>query len=182
MIRLFAGLELPEDIRDHIYSLHGGVPMAHWVEKDKLHLTLCFLGNIQEDVGENIHDKLCQLRFPSFNLGFKQIGYFENSGIPHHLWVGVDYYQALDDLSAKISNIARDCGVDNDRFKFHAHVNIASLKGTSMSDVMNFVSANNLFKTRQFQVYYFTLFSSYARENGEGKYYRVEARYPLVLC
>lgn len=181
MIRLFAGLELPEDIREHIYSLRGGVPMAHWVEKDKLHLNLRFIGNVQENIGENIHDKFCQLRFPSFNLGFKQLGYFETSGVPHHLWLGVDYYQALDDLSAKINTIVRDCGVQNDRFKFHAHVSIASLKGTSIVDVMNFISANNLFKTRQFQVYYFTLFSSHARENGEGKHYRVEARYPLVL-
>ena len=97
------------------------------------------------------------------------------------MWLGVDYYQALDDLAAKITTIVRDCGVQNDRFKFHAHVSIASLKGTSIVDVMNFISANNLFKTRQFQVYYFTLFSSHARENGEGKHYRVEARYPLVL-
>lgn len=181
MIRLFVGLELPEDIKEHIYTLHGGVPSAHWVDKEKLHLNLCFIGNVQEDVGENIHDKLCQLRFPAFTLGFKQIGYFETSGIPHHLWVGVDYYQALDELAAKISNVVRECGVQNDRFKFHAHVNIASLKGTSIVDVMNFVAANNLFKTRQYHVYYFTLFSSYARENGEGKLYRVEARYPLVL-
>ena len=181
MIRLFVGLELPEDIAEHIHSLQNGLPSAHWVDKKKLHLNLCFIGNVQEDVGENIHDKLCQLRFPSFNLGFKELGYFETSGIPHHLWLGVDYYQALDDLSAKITNIAHECGAPKDRFKFHAHVNLASLKGSSIVDVMQFISANNLFKTRQFQVYYFTLFSSFARENGEGKHYRVEARYPLVL-
>lgn len=181
MIRLFVGLELPEDIRNHISSLQSGLPDARWVAKEKLHLNLCFIGNVREDVGEHIHDKLCQMRFHSFNLGFKELGYFENSGIPHHLWLGVDYYQALDELSAKITNIAMECGAPKDRFKFHAHVNLASLHGTNIVDVMRFISANNLFKTRQFQVYYFTLFSSHAREDGSGKNYRIEARYPLTL-
>ena len=182
MIRLFAGLELPEDIQDSIATLQSGLPDARWVSKEKLHLNLCFIGNIQENIADNIHDKLCQMRFPSFNLGFKELGYFETSGIPHHLWLGVDYYQALDELSAKITNIAIDCGAPpKDRFKFHAHVSLASLHGTNIVDVMRFIAANNLFKTRQFKVYYFTLFSSHARENGEGKNYRIEARYPLTL-
>ena len=181
MIRLFTGIELPDDIKDQVYSLRGGVPLAKWVERDKLHLTLRFLGNIQENVADNIHDELCQLRFPAFNLALAQVGYFATGDVPHHLWTGVNYYQALDDLSAKIDTIARNNGVKNDRFKFHAHVSLASLKGTSMNDVFQFISANNLFRTREFKVYYFTLFSSHARENGEGKYYRIEARYPLTL-
>ncbi len=181
MIRLFVGLELPDDIKDQVYSLRGGVPMARWVDKEKLHLNLRFLGNIQENTAQNFHDQLCQLRFNAFNLALAQVGYFATGDEPHHLWVGVNYYQALDDLSAKIDKIARDCGINNDRFKFHAHVSLASLHGTSLDEVMKFVSANNLFRTREFKVYYFTLFSSHARENGEGKYYRIEARYPLLL-
>ena len=74
MIRLFAGLELPEDIQQHISTLQNGLPYAHWVDKNKLHLNLCFIGNVQENIGENIHDKLCQLRFPAFTLGFKERG------------------------------------------------------------------------------------------------------------
>lgn len=181
MIRLFVGLELPENIANQVYSLHGGVPLAKWVDKEKLHLNLCFLGNIQEDIADNIHDKLCQLRVKAFNLSLSQVGYFATGDQPHHLWVGVNYYQALDELSTKIKKIAYDCKAPDDRFKFHAHVSIASLKGTTMDDVFRFVSQNNLFKTDSFPVYYFTLFSSHARENGEGKYYRIEARYPLSL-
>lgn len=42
MIRLFVGLELPDDIKDQVYTLRGGVPMARWVDKEKLHLNLRF--------------------------------------------------------------------------------------------------------------------------------------------
>ena len=55
MIRLFVGLELPDDIKDQVYSLRGGVPMARWVDKEKLHLNLRFLGNIQENTAQNFH-------------------------------------------------------------------------------------------------------------------------------
>lgn len=181
MIRLFTGIELPENVEDQVYALRGGLPMARWVPKEKLHLTLRFLGNVQENVAANIHDELCRIRFPSFNLQLTEVGYFETAGQPHHVWCGVNYYQALDDLSSKIDTIARNNGINNDRFKFHAHVSLASLHGTSLVDVMNFISQNNLFRSDEFKVYYFTLFSSHARENGEGKYYRVEARYPLLL-
>lgn len=181
MIRLFTGIELPENVQNQLYSLRGGLPMAKWVAKEKLHLTLRFIGNIHEDVGNNIHDELCRLRFPAFNLSLTELGYFETGGIPHHVWCGVNYYQALDDLSYKIDTILRNNGVQNDRFRFHAHVSLASLYGTSISDVMTYISQNNLFRSDEFKVYYFTLFSSHARQNGEGKHYRVEARYPLLL-
>ena len=181
MIRLFTGIELPPDISEQVYTLHGGVPNARWVDRDKLHMTLRFLGEVQEDVLENIHNRFVDLHFPAFDMALTQLGYFATADVPHHLWIGVSYYQALDDLTAKIDRIARDCGINNDRFKFHAHVTLASLHGTTLMEVMNFISNNNLFRTRDFKVYYFTLFSSHARENGSGKYYRVEARYPLVL-
>lgn len=181
MIRLFAGIELPEDVAEHVYTLHGGVPNAKWVDKEKLHLTLRFFGNIQEDVASTLHDELCKIRFPSFDISLTQLGYFDTGITPNHLWVGVNYYQALDELTNKIDNIAKGCGLAKDRFKFHAHVTLASLHGTTLPEVMDFISANNLFKTREFKVYYFTLFSSHARENGQGKNYRIEARYPLLL-
>lgn len=181
MIRLFTAIELPEEIQEQVYSLRGGVPLARWVDKEKLHLTLHFIGNIQEDIADEIHYEMTHLRFPSFNLALTEVGYFETAGVPHHIWVGVSYYQALDDLSAKIARICEQHGVQNDRFKFHAHVTLASLHGTTMDDVHKFIAMNNLFRTPEFQVYYFTLFSSHARAAGEGKYYRIEARYPLTL-
>lgn len=181
MIRLFSGIELPEDVAEQVYSLRGGVPLAKWIDKEKLHLPLRFFGNIQEDIGEHIHDALTRMRFPAFQLMLTQLGYFDTGNVPHHLWVGVDNFAILDDLAGKIDTIATNCGLPPDRFRFHAHVTIASLKGTSMNEVGQFIAGNNLFKTRPFDVNYITLFSSHAREDGSGKNYRVEARYPLDL-
>ena len=66
MIRLFAGIELPEDIKDQLYALRGGVPNAKWVERDNLHITLRFIGNIDEDVAADLHEGFMQIKAPAF--------------------------------------------------------------------------------------------------------------------
>lgn len=181
MIRLFAGLELPDDVREQVYSLRGGVPNARWVPEEKLHLNLCFIGNVEEPLLFDLSHEFYNIRSPAFNLALTQVGYFATGLQPHHLWVGVSHYQALDALNSKLERITTKYGIQPDRFKFHAHVAIAKLNGTPMDEVQRFIAQNNLFRTREFNVYYFTLFSSHARENGEGKYYRIEGRYPLIL-
>lgn len=64
MIRLFVGLDLPPEIADHVYSLRGGLENARWQEKEKLHLTLYFIGNVPEDKVHDIIQELRAIRFP----------------------------------------------------------------------------------------------------------------------
>ena len=46
MPRLFAALELPETVRDHLSELEMPLPGAKWVDVDDLHITLRFAGDI----------------------------------------------------------------------------------------------------------------------------------------
>ena len=183
MLRLFIGIEPPQNIAEQLYSLHGGVPLARWVPQEKLHLNLAFLGNIDEDKARDIHDQLQQVQFPAFELTFKGLGYFADGDRPHHLWCDVQDKQPLQALHTKISKIVQDCRVNNDRFRqFTPHLTLASLHGTTLTEVMSFIAANNLFKTDTFQVTHFSLISSHARDDSDaGKYYRIEAQYPLLL-
>ena len=104
MIRLFAGIELPEDIKEQLYALRGGVPNAKWVEKDNLHITLRFIGNIDEDDANDLHDGFSQLQAPAFDLQMAQVGFFANGLQMRHLWAGVSNYQALDFLHDKLES------------------------------------------------------------------------------
>lgn len=79
MIRLFAGIELPENIKEQLYALRGGVPNAKWVEKDNLHITLRFIGNIDEDDANDLHDGFMQLRAPAFDLQMAQVGFLQTA-------------------------------------------------------------------------------------------------------
>ena len=183
MLRLFIGITPPKEIAEQLYSLHGGLPLARWVPKEKLHLNLAFLGNIHENQANDVHDMLKQVQFPAFSMTFQGLGYFSDGDRPHHLWCDVQDKQPLQALHAKINKVVQDCHINNDRFRqFTPHLTLASLHGTSLTEVMSFIAANNLFKTDSFQVSNFSLISSHARDEGDaGKYYRIEDEYPLLL-
>ena len=182
MIRLFIGLDLPSKVKEQLMSLDKNLPGAFWKNAEKLHLTLSFVGNVEEPVAEELVRELRFIRFAAFHLSLKEIGYFETGDIPHHLWAGVDEDKALRELQEKVAGVVRKLGLgDRDKFKFHPHVTLAKLQGTSLVDVMNYISKNNLFHSDLFLVESFNLFSSHAKEAGEGKYYKVEEQYPLSL-
>ena len=182
MIRLFVGLELPEKVKEQLMSLDKNLPGALWKSADKLHLTLCFVGNVEEPVAEELVRELRFIRFPAFHLSLKEIGYFENGNVPHHLWVGVAEDKALKELQDKVEAVLRKLGLaEQDKFKFHPHVTLARLQGVGLSEVMDYISKNNLFHSDLFLVESFCLFSSHAKEAGEGKYYKIEEQYPLNL-
>ncbi len=179
MIRLFAGIELPENIKEQLYALRGGVPNARWTEKDNLHITLRFIGNIDEHEANYLHDGFSQIQAPAFDLSMAQVGFFASGAQMRHLWAGVSNYNALDFLHDKIESVISRHGLGADKHKFHAHVTLAKLRGTTAEDVQKFLSYHSLFRSDNFYVDHFTLFSSHPHHDGNGSYYRVEAQYPL---
>ena len=182
MIRLFIGLALPEKVKEQLMSLDKNLTGALWKSADKLHLSLSFVGNIEEPKAEELMQELRFIRFPAFHLSLKEIGYFETGNIPHHLWAGVEESKALRELQEKIEAVVHKLGLDGqNKFKFHPHVTLARLQGTSVADVMGYIAANNLFHSDLFLADSFCVFSSHAKEAGEGKYYKIEAEYPLML-
>ena len=48
MIRLFVALALPDNLRQRLKTLCNGVRDARWVEEKNLHLTLRYIGEVEE--------------------------------------------------------------------------------------------------------------------------------------
>lgn len=182
MIRLFVGLELPDEIKNELLSLRGGLFGASWHTKERLNLTLRFIGSVQEPVMQDIIRELRYIRFPAFHMAFKEIGYFAYGAAPHHVWTGVDTPKLIGELQEKIDKaIVKAGGGSADKFKFVPHVALAKLQGTHMDEVFHYIAEHNLFHSKPFLVDSFCLFASHARENGAGKYYTVEEMFPLSL-
>ena len=182
MIRLFAGIDLPDTVKKQLQTLQCGLPTALWRAPEKMHLTLRFIGNLDEQIAEEVLKELRYIRFPAFHLSLKGVGYFERSGIPHHIWAGVDEDKAIRELQAKIDGAVKKAGAGQaDRFKFTPHVTLGKLFGATRDDVFGYIQANNLFHGDTFEAGSFTLYQSIARENGEGKYYKEIEEFPLML-
>ncbi len=176
MIRLFLALEIPERVRERLAALGGGVPGARWMSDDQLHLTLRFIGEVDENVAHDIDDTLVGLRAPGFTLEFAGVGEF-GSKTPRALWAGVRPNDALMHLQRKIETVLQRIGLPAEERKFTPHVTLARLRAASCAGVAEYLSARGYFLSRRFEAKRFVLFSSRASIGGGP--YVVEAAYPL---
>ncbi|MFM7140427.1 MAG: 2'-5' RNA ligase family protein, partial [Alphaproteobacteria bacterium] len=54
MIRLFVAIDLPGEVRDRLWRACCDVPGARWTEVEQMHLTLRFLGEVDELVFRDV--------------------------------------------------------------------------------------------------------------------------------
>lgn len=176
MIRLFTAIEIPETVRTRLSFLQGGVPGARWSPADNLHLTLRFIGEVDEAVANDIDDMLSGLRAPTFDLTLKGAGEFGGRD-PHALWVGVAPNEALMRLAAKIESALQRMGLPAETRKYSPHVTLARLRDAPLAKVRAFLASHAAFDSGPFAVRAFALFSSYPSSNGS--LYRQERTYAL---
>ncbi|MGH6741588.1 MAG: 2'-5' RNA ligase family protein, partial [Bradyrhizobium sp.] len=54
MPRLFTGVEIPSDIGQALSSLRGGLPGARWIDSENYHLTLRFIGDVDDAIADEV--------------------------------------------------------------------------------------------------------------------------------
>lgn len=176
MIRLFVALEIPERVKERLSMIGGGVPGARWMTDDQLHLTLRFIGEVDDHVAHDIDDTLVGLRAPAFTLELAGVGEF-GSKYPRALWAGVRPNDALMHLQRKIETALQRIGLPAEARKFSPHVTLARLKGAPREKVMAFLTHHSLFSSASFPVSRFVLFSSH--QGSGGSVYHAERVYEL---
>lgn len=179
-LRLFAALDIPDDVAGRLLALQRGVPGAQWRAREHLHLTLRFFGEVQEPVADDLDAALEEVGQGTtpFELQLAGAGFFGGAD-PHALWAGVAANEALKALAAGCERAARRCGLKAETRKFTPHVTLAYLKGSILERVISFEKRVALFESRPWRVESFVLFSSHVRKNAPS-IYREEAAYPLL--
>ncbi|MSO89114.1 MAG: RNA 2',3'-cyclic phosphodiesterase [Rhodospirillaceae bacterium] len=178
MIRLFVAIELPASVRTVLGFLHAGVPGARWTPVENMHLTLRFIGEVEEPRIEDIDRALLAVRSPRFSLELAGVGHFESAGQPRALWAGVPKIAPLIGLRDRIESALVRAGFAPEGRKFLPHVTLARLRDAPAPKVSAFLGRYGLFRAPPFPVDRFALFSSHHGRNGST--YRVEADYELA--
>jgi 2'-5' RNA ligase len=178
-LRLFAALDLPDEIAERLLPLMKGVGGAKWRPRENLHLTLRFFGEVAEPVADEIDVALSTVADATkpFELRLKGAGTFGGAD-PHALWLGASESAGLTKLAADCERAARRAGLKPESQKFKPHVTLAYLSNAPLDRVQAFVSRLGLFETAPFFVDRFGLYSSVTR-NSAPSLYRLEAEYPL---
>jgi RNA 2',3'-cyclic 3'-phosphodiesterase len=178
-VRIFAALDLPDDIAERLLPLMKGVGGAKWRPRENLHLTLRFFGEVPEPVADDIDAALGEVAEVNgpFDLQLKGAGSFGGAD-PHALWIGARESAGLTKLAKDCERAARRAGLKPEAHKFTPHVTVAYLSNAPLDRVFAFEQRLGLFETPPFRVERFGLYSSQVRKSAPSLY-RLEADYAL---
>lgn len=94
-LRTFLGIHLDDAVRAQLVALQENLarvsPDVKWVEEENLHLTLLFLGEVDEREVVSIcrAAQSAVAEMPSFTMTIAGAGCFPNPRRPRTLWIGV---------------------------------------------------------------------------------------------
>ena len=176
MPRLFTALEIPRNAAMSLSLLRGGLPGARWIDVENYHMTLRFIGDVDNRTADEIVDRLDRIDRPEFQIRLDGIGSF-GSKKPHSVWAGVTPSPEMYALQGEIERICQRIGLPPDPRKFMPHVTLARLKSSRVDDVVHYLSGRGNFQTSAFTVPRFVLLSS--RESVGGGPYLTEEVFPL---
>lgn len=180
-MRLFVAIGIPPQQRAELARLQNGVPGARWVEPESFHLTLRFIGSVDNAQATDLDDQLARIGALSFELAIKGVGHFMEGGKPTALYAAIDNNPALEVLQRKVESAAARAGIAPERKRFSPHVTLARFSGRQDAGhhLAQFMASHSLWQPEPFEVEHFALYSSVTRP--EGPIYRVEAEYPLQV-
>jgi 2'-5' RNA ligase len=177
MPRLFTGLEIPEDVAQSLSMLRGGLPGARWIDPENYHVTLRFIGDVDDVVAHEVASMLGRVRRGAFELRVEELKSFGGRK-PRAIVATLGPAQAVMELQAEHERLMQRVGLEPEGRKYIPHVTLARLRDSSNRQVADYLSLRAPLHSPLFTVPRFVLFSSRASVGGGP--YVVEAAYPLA--
>jgi len=133
--RLFIALEIPEDLLDEFIEIrdqiYGSCKRVKWEPKEKLHITLKFLGDIPESIEKFILEKIKKIvnKSSHINLNFSKFGLFFRDNSPKILWAGFKHSEQLIKIVNEIEDEMKSIGLKKEKRRFKPHLTFLRLRG-----------------------------------------------------
>lgn len=134
-MRAFIAIDLEPEIKSALQTLVRGLQAARadirWVNAGGMHLTLKFLGPIEEGQTVRVKAILDDIvrRHAAFSLRLEGTGAFPGERSPRVLWVGVVAEPPLLALQDEIDRALEAEGFERERRAFTPHMTIGRVKG-----------------------------------------------------
>jgi RNA 2',3'-cyclic 3'-phosphodiesterase len=179
MLRLFAALPIPDLVADAMTRTQTKLEGAKWSPQENLHITLRFIGDVDERKCEDIDSELGQIRMGGFEVSLAGAGHFGGQK-PHALYLGVADNANLTRLNKDCERACRRAGLGPDPRAYTPHATVAYLpRHQAIEPVMAFEARNALVASPAWIADRFYLYSSATSGSGPSRY-RIEAEYPLL--
>ena len=180
MPRLFTALTLPDDVRMWLTGLRGGLRGARFVDPENYHVTLRFIGDVDERTADEAAYALSRIRRAPVTVRLSGLGSFGNKRQPHAVWARVEPTPDLMELQGEQERILQRLGLPPEGRRFTPHVTIARCKGATSKEVADWLTVRGGFSAPAFVAEDFALLSSRASVGGGP--YVTEHVFPLGLA
>jgi RNA 2',3'-cyclic 3'-phosphodiesterase len=177
MLRLFVGIEFQPELKLRLSLLQSGIAGARWIDPGNFHLTLRFIGEIDEGTAADVDAALLRLKARPLSMQLAGVGVFGDQKL-RTLWVGVEREPALSALQGKIELALIRAGLPPEPRKFAPHVTLARLRDPRRGELQEFLAAHAQFRAEKLRVDRFSLIASYPTK--AGSVYEDQADYPLT--
>lgn len=122
--RTFIAIEIPEKIKKEILKIQEQLPDfgGKLTEKENLHVTLKFLGEIDEYRIKKVKERLAEIKFKTFETSLDKIGFFDNQnkGV---IWIKIPNCEELqEEIDERLD------GLFEKEERFMGHLTIARTK------------------------------------------------------
>lgn len=176
MPRLFTALEIPQTLAPRLAMLRDGLNGAHWVIPDNYHITLRFVGDIEDSAAQDFADALAAIEMESFHVEVSGLNSFGGRK-PRAIYAALKASEALERLARAHERAARVAGLPPESRNFTPHITLARLKNARADTVAHYLQRFGGFFSEPFPVSRFLLLSSRAMQGGGP--YVIEEVYPL---
>jgi RNA 2',3'-cyclic 3'-phosphodiesterase len=133
-VRLFFAIELGETLLDLLEEttapLRAEAPELAWVARERRHLTLKFLGDVDEAAAPKLveaADRAAALHQP-LEMSVREVGAFPNFRRARVVWIGVEQEPRLELLHHDLEIACEQQGFDVEGRPFRPHITLARVR------------------------------------------------------
>ncbi|MCX8056242.1 MAG: RNA 2',3'-cyclic phosphodiesterase [Ignavibacteria bacterium] len=134
-MRLFFAVNFNDSVKEKIFSITKKLKEFQEPVKyepiEKLHLTLLFLGSVEENLIHHFDERIKKIlkEFSKTNLTFNKLGVFKNFKQPRVIWIGTEENLILKNLANELKVISTQFGIITEEKEFSPHITLGRVKG-----------------------------------------------------
>ncbi|MBS3681972.1 RNA 2',3'-cyclic phosphodiesterase [Ornithinibacillus massiliensis] len=117
--------ELKEKFFTWQESLKQNISYKVWPHQEDLHITLKFLGAVEEQQLKQLRNNLATIIYTAFTLTVGGIGTFGKHDNPRVVWAGVKKNTNLEGLFLKIESVVTEIGFPSENRPYRPHITLA---------------------------------------------------------
>ncbi len=146
-LRLFFAINFNQEIKQRFFEISSLLQKFNEPVKyepiEKLHLTLLFLGSVDESLIPSINQNSLNISnyFSETEVTFENLGVFKNFKQPRVIWIGMHDNSELKKLSLELRNMISQFGITTEEREFSPHITIGRVKGNLSSKFIDYLKS-----------------------------------------